>query len=126
MNLRSMTASDRRFVVATWARSARYRLSLPEQFRIVDQLLARGVRVTCLVTGEGTVHAWLAAEGDVLHYVYSAPELRRNGFAKRLMLDAFGTGGPVFSSHPLPPWLARRATYSPYMLASAMLAREAA
>ena len=121
-----MTETDRRYCVPVWARAARYRLSLPEQFRIVDRLIERGVKVTCLVTGERTVHAFLAAEGDVLHFAYTAPELRRNGFAKRLMLDAFGSGGAVFNSHPMPAWLSRRSTYNPYLLAGAMLAAEAA
>lgn len=81
-----MTASDRRYVVPTWARSASWdRLTLAERFARVDRILARpGVRVA--VKAEGTtVHAWAARDTRGLLYVYVPPELQQHGLARELV-----------------------------------------
>jgi hypothetical protein len=115
---REMTALDRRFVVPTWARSAQYGLSMPEQFRIVDRTLDAGARVLVMATDERTVHAWLAYDDDVMHYVYVPPELRGNGLARALTAKAFGERGPAFITHTTTMFgMVPRARFNPYLLA---------
>lgn len=117
---RDMTITDRRFVVATWARSARYGLRVPERFRLVDRILDDGARVLVMATDERTVHAWLACDVDIMHYVYVAPELRRNGLASALINEAFGSEGPAFITHPpyfLAPRCFAKTKLNPYLLA---------
>lgn len=128
MNLptRLMTPRDRRFVVPTWAESARYGRFLPRQtatqatYRIIDALLDSGARVLCIATDERTVHAWCAGDGDTLHFVYVAPELRRNGLARHMLREMFGERGPLLASHEAPKRLAPRAQWNPYILAGAL------
>ena len=97
--LREMTASDRRFVVPTWALGAPWRgLTKQERFVRVDKLLSvQGARVVCLVTGE-TVQAWAACNGRELLYAYVPPELREHGLARRLITHLFG-GYPDETTH---------------------------
>ncbi len=127
---REMTPRDRHFVSATWARAARYGFAAPREgrlsFRIVDALLERSPRVLCIATDERTVHAWAAGHGDVLHFVYCAPELRRQGLARFLLREMFGAKGPALVTHDTPKRLAPRAYLNPYLLAGIFCEREAA
>lgn len=86
-----MTASDRRYVVPTWARSSPWsQLTLPERFARVDRILARGgIRVVCKAEGT-TVHAWAARDARGLLYVYVPPELQTNGLARELITHLGG------------------------------------
>lgn len=121
-----MTSSDRRFVVPTWASSARYGMSRALSFRLVDALLCHRTRVLCIATDERTVHAWCAGHDDVMHYAYVAPELRRQGFARILVTRMFGGAGPAVLTHEAPKHLAPRARLNPYLLASQLSELEAA
>lgn len=118
---REMTERDRPFVAATWARSSRYGFASPRDarlpFRIVDALLQRSPRVLCVASDERTVHAWAAGHGDVLHFVYTAPELRRQGLARFLLREMFGAKGPGLLTHDAPRRLAPRAYLNPYLIA---------
>lgn len=119
--VREMTPRDRRFVVPTWARSARYGMSIPDQFRIVDRVL-ESARVLVIASDEITVHAWLSMschrlDDRILHYLYVAPELRRQGLARGLLALAFGDQGPLLTTHEIPYRLAPRARLNPYLLA---------
>jgi hypothetical protein len=88
---REMTARDRRFVVPTWARSARYDgMRMPERFKLVDRILASDVRVLVLASDDITVHAWACGGHDVLHFAYCPPELRGCGFARDAITRLFG------------------------------------
>lgn len=122
--MREMTSSDRRFVVPTWARAASYGVELARRFDLVDALLTRS-RVLCIATDERTVHAWCSGLGDVLHFVYVAPELRRGGLARMLLAEMFGAAGPRVVTHETPRGLAPRAKLNPYLLASQLAEREA-
>lgn len=125
--VRLMTTRDRAFVAPTWARSSRYGLRTSASFALVNSLLAMpSVRVLCIASDERTVHAWVAGSGDALHYAYTAPELRENGFARRLVLEMFGAKGPLVLTHDAPRRLAPRARLNPYQLAGLMSEREAA
>lgn len=90
MIVREMTPRDRRYVVPTWAQSARYGLSKRDRFRLVDRILDDGATCIVLATNDVTVHAWACGGHDVLHYVYVPPELRSVGLAKRCITLLFG------------------------------------
>lgn len=99
-----MTASDRRFVVPTWALSARFPrgLSNAERRTRVDRILSRnGVRVVCIVTGN-TVHAWVAGESlrgrRWLLHAYASPDVRSNGLTHQAIVELFG-GYPDAAQH---------------------------
>jgi GNAT superfamily N-acetyltransferase len=110
-----MTAHDRGFVVPTWVDSSDYRLPKAARYALVDRLLARGTRVLCIATDERTVHAWVAGEGATMHYAYTAPELRKGGFARLLVAKMFGDRGPEAHTHWAPKSLVRRARLNPYL-----------
>jgi hypothetical protein len=120
MPTREMTPTDRRFVVPTWARSARYGISVPEQFRLVDRVIDGGASVLVMATDERTVHAWIAYDDDVMHYAYVAPELRGMKLASSLIALAFDNKGPASITHA-PYFLASRqlakTKFNPYLLA---------
>lgn len=129
--MREMTERDRNFVAPTWIKSARYGFAAPREgrvaYRIVNALLERTPRVLCIATDERTVHAWAAGHGDVLHFVYVAPELRRQGLARFLLREMFGERGPSLATHDAPKRLAPRAHFNPYLLAGIFCeSREAA
>lgn len=127
MIVRAMTTLDRNFVAPTWAHGARYGLRTAASFRLVNRILVLPeVRVLCLATDERTVHAWIAGQGDTMHFGYTAPELRRNGFARRLVREMFGEHGPVLLTHDAPKRLTPRARLNPYQLAGLICEREAA
>ena len=123
MTPREMTASDRRFVVPTWALSSKYDgMSKHQRFKLVDRILDGGAR--CIVLAEGaTVHAWACGAEDALHYVYVPPELRRTRsdepgpcLAKlliRLVLDGYPER--VHVTHEW-PWESRRFVFKPYLI----------
>lgn len=127
---REMTDRDRNFVAPTWIKSARYAFATPREgriaYRIVNALLERSPRVLCIATDERTVHAWVAGHDDVLHFVYVAPELRRQGFARLLLTQMFGERGPSLLSHEAPKRLVPRAHFNPYLIAGLLCDREAA
>lgn len=122
--IREMTARDRGFVAATWMRAARYGFAVSREerlaFRIVNALLERAPRVLCIATDERTVHAWAAGQESTLHFVYVAPELRRQGLARLLLRDMFGEAGPSLCSHEMPRKLCPRAHFNPYIVAGAL------
>lgn len=102
--LRAMTASDRRFVVPTWAYGAKWKgLSLNEKFARVDGILAEeGTRVVCLAGGS-TVHAWASGIGTRLHYAYVPPDLRGEGLARKVITELLGGYPEVIDiTHPWP------------------------
>lgn len=98
-----MTASDRRFVVPTWAQGARWRgLSKDERFARVDRTLAAGCRVVVLANGP-TVHAWAAGADGKLFYAYVPPELRGEGLGRRVITSLLGAYPDVVHiTHPWP------------------------
>lgn len=116
MTPREMTASDRRFVVPTWALSSTYDgLTKPERFKLVDRILDSGAR--CIVLAQDvTVHAWACGTGDTLHYAYVPPELRGHGLAARVM--ALALGGYPLRIHVTHEWpgASRRFVFTPHLL----------
>lgn len=120
---RDMTERDRAFVASTWANAARYCGGIPKEartglsYRTVNALLARGPRVLCIATDERTVHAWAAGKDGALLFAYTAPELRRNGFARYLIRALFGARGPSIIAHDAPDGLVPGAHYNPHLLA---------
>ena len=116
MTPRTMSDSDRRYVVPTWALSSRYDgLSKPERFRLVDRILASAAPVIVLAEG-ATVHAWACGQADALHYVYVPPELRGHGLAARaiaLVLRQYAERINV--THPWPRD-SRRFRYTPHLI----------
>ncbi len=90
MLTRPMSPRDRRYVVPTWAQSARYGLHKRKRFALVDRILDLGTPVVCLASDELTVHAWACGIAGTLHYVYVPPELRGNGLARRVITAAVG------------------------------------
>lgn len=91
MNARDMTASDRRYVVPTWAQSARYDgMRKRQRFELVDAILDAGARVVVL-GADRTVHAWACGDAEALHYVYVPPELRGFGIAREVITHLFGS-----------------------------------
>lgn len=119
---REMTASDRAFVASTWVNASRYCGGIERSRRskatnlLVDRVLATSPRVLCVATDERTVHAWAAASGDILLFAYTAPELRRKGFARHLMRELFGSTGPKITAHECPSGLAPNAHHNPHSL----------
>lgn len=91
-----MRPADRRFVVPTWVRSraaADDRQPRGHDWREVDRILdAPGTRVVVLASGQGdsALHGWACATGDVLHYAYVPPELRRAGLARQCITAVLG------------------------------------
>jgi GNAT superfamily N-acetyltransferase len=116
MTPRLMTASDRRFVVPTWALSSTYDgLSKPQRFRLVDRILDGGAR--CIVLAEGaTVHAWGCGAEDALHYVYIPPELRGHGLASQIIALVLGSYAERINvTHPWPR-ASSRFRYTPHFI----------
>lgn len=111
-----MTDTDRRYVVPTWAQSARYpRLSKAQRFRLVDVVLSRA-RVSVLASDARTVHAWACSSDDVLHYAYVPPELRGHGLARRAIEHVMGAyPDRVVVSHRW-PYESSRYRHDPDML----------
>lgn len=91
-----MRPEDRRFIVPTWVRSlASFRRIAPmgKHWRAVDRVLdAHDTRVMVLASDSAarTIHAWAAATGEVLHYAYVPPELRREGLARSCITSLLG------------------------------------
>ncbi len=117
MTPRPMSARDRRYVVPTWANSARYRgMRKRHRFSLVDRIIDGGALVVVLASDELTVHAWAASDGESLHYVYVPPELRGNGLARRIIAATLG-GYPdhinVTHEWPRP---SSRFRYTPHLL----------
>jgi GNAT superfamily N-acetyltransferase len=86
-----MTARDRRFVVPTWARCSRYEgTSKKRRYELVDRIIDNGAVVKVLATDDLTVHGWAAAHGELLHFVYIAAPLRRQGLGRRIISAVLG------------------------------------
>lgn len=116
IDTREMLASDRRFVVPTWARSSSYDgLALPERFRKVDRIIDGGARVIVLARGI-TVHAWACAEDDTLHYAYVPPKLRGHGLARRLIMALFGRYPERINVTHAWPGERERFRYTPHLI----------
>jgi GNAT superfamily N-acetyltransferase len=116
VNVREMTASDRRFVAPTWALSSRYEgMSKAARFRLVDRVLDGGAR--CIVLAEGaTVHAWACGAEDALHYAYVPPELRGHGIAAKLIALVLGSYAERINvTHPWPR-ASSRVRYTPHFI----------
>ncbi len=112
-----MSNRDRRYVVPTWAQSARYDgLRKRARFALVDRMLDEGTPVVCLASDELTVHAWACGVAGTLHYVYVPPELRGNGLARRVITAAVG-GYPehINVTHEWPR-ASSRFRYTPHLL----------
>lgn len=88
--IREMTPADRRFVVPTWVHSSSYGLAKRDRFRLVDRILDGGERVVVLGSASGAVHAWACGRAGLLHYAYTAPEVRGHGFARKLITEILG------------------------------------
>lgn len=92
-----MRPEDRRFIVPTWVRSlASFQRVAPHgrQWRAADRIL--DASDTCIMVlasdhAASTIHAWAAATGDLLHYAYVPPELRREGLARRCITAVLGS-----------------------------------
>lgn len=120
MITREMTVCDRRYVVPTWAHGASYNgMSKRDRFALVDRILDGGARCIVLATDERTVHAWACGDGDVLHYVYVPPELRREGLARRAITALFGEYPErIHVTHEWPR-ASSRFRFAPYRLRTA-------
>lgn len=115
MTPREMTATDRRFVVPTWALSSTYDgLSKHQRFKLVDRIIDGGAR--CIVLAEGpTVHAWACGTEDALHYVYVPPELRGHGLAaKTIALVLSSYAERINVTHEWPR-ASRRFVFKPHL-----------
>lgn len=86
MTPREMTASDRRYVVPTWARNG---MTGPDRMAKVDAILDAGARVVVLASGP-TVHTFAAARGDELLFVYVPFALRGLRLARRTVTELLG------------------------------------
>lgn len=87
----TMLPAHRAYVVSTWAHGQRYPLRTRPAFRLVNRILDSGAVDVVVLATEHTVHAWACGEGEnVLHYAYVPPELREQGFARRLITALFG------------------------------------
>lgn len=83
---REMTASDRRYVVPTWARNG---MTGPDRMTRVDEVLDGGARVMVLASGP-TVHAFAVARGAELLFVYVPFDLRGHRVARRVVTALLG------------------------------------
>ncbi len=116
MTPRAMTDTDRRYVVPTWALSAKYGgLERRDRFRLVDRLLDEGA--PCIVLAHGsTVHAWACGAGDALHYAYVPPELRGKGLARRVISHVLGGYADCINVTHEWPGASRRFRFAPHLL----------
>lgn len=115
--MRPMSPRDRRYVVPTWAQSARYDgLRKRARFSLVDRMLDEGAPVVCLASDELTVHAWACGESATLHYVYVPPELRGNGLARRVISALLGSYAERINVTHEWPRASARFRYTPHLL----------
>lgn len=117
MKSRAMTASDRRFVVPTWARSSTYDgLRLPEKFALVDRILDELRADVVVLATDRTVHVWAAGHAGALDYVYVPPDLRGHGFARRAITALFGRYPERINVTHEWPGASARFRYTPHLL----------
>ena len=121
-----MRPEDRRFVVPTWVRSLAMSRrgqcrtdTLRKYWSIVDRVLDdpdTRVMVAASDMAARTIHAWAAATGDVLHYAYVPPELRREGLARRVITAALGLYPDIVSTSHAWPFASSRFVRQPHPL----------
>ena len=117
MTPRPMTASDRRFVVPTWARSSTYDgLTLPERFALVDRILDELRADVVVLATDRTVHVWAAGHAGALDYVYVPPDLRGHGLARRVITALFGHYPERITVTHEWPRASARFRYAPHLL----------
>ena len=81
-----MTDSDRAYVVSTWGHEARIPgVARRDRFKQIDAVLDGGARVVVLAEGP-TVHAWAAARGSDVLFVYVPFLLRGHRLARRAVI----------------------------------------
>ena len=97
LELRPMRDGDRNFVLSSWLRS----YAEANEFRgmkrssyfalyapVVEVLLGRStVMVATMPEASDVVLGWLAAEGELLHYVLTKPRWRKLGIARFMLAD---------------------------------------
>ena len=118
--LRPHHDSDVAFIASTWVHSYK-QAEIPSGYlwqhsHVVDKLLARcGALVFCRKEHEQTLHAWVCAERDWLHYVYVGKELRHQGLAKALILGGMKAYPQrIYCSHRW-PGAGSRFVFNPYL-----------
>lgn len=90
MTPRAMTTRDRAYVVSTWGHEMREPgVARRERFAKVDAILDAGATVVVLAEGP-TVHAWAAARGDEVLFVYVPFALRGHHLARRVVIALLG------------------------------------
>lgn len=123
LRIRWLEQGDRGFVASTWINSYKEVSSLAPSILskhpvIVDTILdgAGDVFVLCSKEKEKVLHGFVAGSARKhLHYVFIAKDLRRRGFARRLvtaLLDSYKD--PIECSHESP---IKRFLYNPFLLA---------
>lgn len=114
---RAMTATDRRYVVPTWARSSTYDgLLLGERFALVDRILDELHADVVVFATDRTVHFWAAGHAGALDYVYVPPELRDKGIARRAISALFGRYPDHINVTHEWPRESARFRYTPHLL----------
>ncbi len=117
MIARAMTASDRRFVVPTWAQSSTYDdLRLSERFALVDRILDDLRADVVVLANDRTVHVWAAGHAGALDYVYVPPKLRGHGLARRVITSLFGRYAEHINVTHAWPGEHARFRYAPHLL----------
>lgn len=107
-----MELPHRGYVVGTWSNGQRYGMRVSTAKRLVNRVLDSDARVIVFANGR-TVHAWACGEGaNILHYAYVPPELRKNGFLRKLVTSLFGEYPDcIRTTHPW-PWPSGRYQYT--------------
>jgi hypothetical protein len=121
--IRGYEPGDRSFVLSTWVQSGRLTshtsrdVYLAHEPRLAERLVREcPVLVLCSPRRTSTILAWACIDGDVLHFAYVVPELRRRGVLKALVVAARGEyPARVDCSHRL-PFGSARFRFNPYVL----------
>jgi GNAT superfamily N-acetyltransferase len=122
--VQASTLTHRNFILATWVKSylptLRKWLGDSKALTLAEASCAETLwEQTLIVTSEDgfTVHAWVAGQPGVLHYVYVPPDLRGKGIARALIQHVCGH---TFEYGR--PWPFKKApnggSYNPYLLGS--------
>ena len=123
LRVRWLEESDRAFVASTWINSYKEISSLAPSVvkkhpAIVDMILdgAGDVFVLCSKDREKVLHGFVAGSARKhLHYVFVAKDLRKRGFARRLVISMLdGYRDSIECSHESP---IKRFVYNPFLLA---------
>lgn len=97
-NISELPDSYRSFILARWLRSNRYgndmfKLTQSDPYYesyslFIMNILKRkkiNIRIAVLDDDEDVALGWCVDEGDILHYVYIKPEVRRAGIARSMV-----------------------------------------